>query len=630
MSSKLVHVLAPALLILVGVPIPAWSQSPRLIRGALQGSGRPIPLPIIDACRCSATVFVRTAGGGLTQQPQTKLVTDVVGPGAPRDTCPVSSRLDVEWHAEPFAVTGYRYKLDEPDFIAVGPNVRSVTYDSVPPPVGTKVFTLGARGPAGTYTDSTRRFRLNYAPDTWWSGPDPNSPSLQTKPNGERYALLVGGRLSSAIVGSLLSDDSTQVFPAARPERRTFFEIWKDTVYVRQEGDTVHMNSWAAFHGGGFDRDSRYAVRVSDLGRQLPGFPGGPVLEPGPANGSPVGFRFSTSVLLPQDIVYVYPTTTLFPDFDPNDVLMEPHIGGYQANLPAGRLIAVMRAEDGDGQRDLRVSDAVALVRRVENGTATPEEQALRSKVLTYYVDRAPYFLTGDPLFRPTPMQTFGTSQWNLNLIANDEDPWSIVDRRVGGPTGSLTLRRKIRVHGKDLQGNDLTYVDPNDYINQQNITVNVPANLKAGPCEIEVELCDCISCEVVPGSGRCIVARFAVIYAPPGEPTSMAAVAAPAGGLPAPKVTTRTLLFAPYPNPANRGATFRWNLAVESGVDVALYNLAGQRIRHLASGELPAGEHSRTWNGLDDAGQPVGAGLYFIRLRIHEGTLTRKVFVTR
>ena len=641
MSPRVAPVLASAWLVLVVLPVSGWAQSQRTpIRGALRGPHRPIPLPIIDECRCSAIVFARTPDGGLTQEPHTTFVTDVAGPGVPRDTCPATSGLDVHWHAGPHAVTGYRYKLDEPDFIAVGPGVTSVTYEALARPPGIRVFTVGARGPATqSYTDSTRRFQLNYAPDTWWAGPDRDSPSLVVKPNGERYALLVGGRLPSGIVGSLLSDDSTQVLPALRPERLTFFEIWKDTVFARQDGDTVHMNSWVLFHGGGFDRDSRYAVRISDEARGFPGFPGGPVYEPGPANGSPAGLRFSPEILLDhQGIRVAYPTTQLLPSADIHG-FPALNIGAYFAAYPAGRFFAVARAEDGDRVRDPRVAQGgIDLVLRIENGTATPEEQALRSKVLTFYVDRAPYFLTGNPLFRPTPAQRFETPQWNLSLVATDEDPFAFNTRPLpGGPSGSLTLRRKIKVLGKDLQGNDFTYVDPNVYVNQQNITVNVPANLRPGPCEIEVELCDCELCESVPGKGRCIVTRFPVIYGPPGMPGAVAAAASPAGGpaspagaWPAPTIAPRTALFAPYPNPASRGTTIRWSLAVEGDFDLELYNLAGQRVRRVASGRLPEGEHSRVWDGLDDAGRPVGAGLYFILLRAHQTTLARKAFVTR
>ena len=607
---------------------------------------RPIPLPIFEQCRCSATVFVRTAGGGLTPRLQTTFVTDVYGTGAPRDTCPVSSRLDIEWHAEPHAATGYRYRLavgpvngfPPQNFIEVGPNVKSAAYDSLPYPPLIEVFTLGVRGPAGTYTDSTRRFKVNYPPDSWWAGPDRDSPSLMTKPNGERYTLLAGdGHLASGIVGSLLSDDSTQVLPALRPERLTFFEIWKDTVYARQEGDTVHLNSWVIFHGGGFDSDSRYAVRVSDEAHQYPGFPGGPVYEPGPANGSAAGMRFTARVALDQGYVVAYPKTQLLPMFEAGYV-PALNIGAYSGAVYAGRFFSVAIAEDGNGSQDLRAASngGIDLVQRVENGTATPEEQALRSKVLTFYVDRPPYFLAGDELFRPTPSQRFTTPQWTLNLIAADDDPRSFLDRRVGGPTGSVTLRRTIKVLGKDLQGNDLTYVDPNVYLNQQNITVNVPANLRPGSCEIEVELCDCDQCEAIPGSGRCVVSQFPVVYAPPASPNTVVAAAspaggpAPAGGLPAPAIAPRTLLFAPHANPASRGVTIRWSLAEAGDIDLELFNVAGQRVRRLASEPAPAGEHSRIWDGLDDAGRPVAAGLYFIRLRAPGATLMRKIFVAR
>ena len=113
------------------------------------------------------------------------------------------------------------------------------------------------------------------SPDTWLAGPDPNRNDVwQTTGRGEKYVLLVGGRLPGAgIPGSLLSRDSVDLLPALREEHRTFAEVWKDTVFLRTDGDTVHMNSWVVFHTGGFDRDSKYRVSVSALARQLPEFP---------------------------------------------------------------------------------------------------------------------------------------------------------------------------------------------------------------------------------------------------------------------------------------------------------------------------------------------------------------------
>jgi hypothetical protein len=425
--------------------------------------------------------------------------------------------------------------------------VQSVDYhtgippDTIPPSPGLKLFVLRAVDQALGTRDSTRRFQLNYAPETWWSGPDPNSPSLTTKPNGEKYVTMPNGRLTAPIIGSLFSDDSVNVMPALRPRqtdyrKNTFFEMWKDTLWVRKEGDTVHFNSWVIVHNGGFDRDSRYGVRVSPLARDpnfFPDFPGGPVLTPGPPNGSPIGFRsLLVMSMTPDDSRSGFAQTGLYPIFDPNDVFNKPEIAGYHPILKAGRAFLTAQAEDADGDRDKRVQnccgDGRALVLSIENGTATPDERTLRDQVLTFYTDYPPYFMTNSPLFRPrtTAVDTFNTNLWDLRLVANDDDPWSFATATggTGGPSNVLTLRRTLRVHGKDVQGNDVVYEDPVQYLNQQQINLLVPAFFASGPCALEVELCDCDKCEEQPGTGRCITLQIPVYYnkSAPAQPASM------------------------------------------------------------------------------------------------------------
>ena len=390
----------------------------------------PAPAPVIDLCRCSRTVLERDIDGGPIPRTTIRDVTEAGDPLTfPRDTCPIGGRLEVKWHAEPPGAVRWRYNLQEPDWVSVPAGVRGVTYenlafsvghpDTIWPGQGThQTFALQAIGPQGSVRETTRSFVLNFPPDSWFSGPDPSSPSLLTKPNGERFALLVNG-VPPAISGSLLSPDSTLVMPSRRVDRRTFFEIWDDTVFVRQEGDTVHMGSWLLFHGGGFDRDSEYRVRVTPEGQQLPGFPGGPVLTPGPANGSPSGFRHQVMMsLTPLGRPSITGVSNLYPVFDPNDVFHQPRIGGYSPAFQAGRAFAVFYAVDGDGAQDRRIENPRDLVLRIENGTATPYEMTLGSKVLTYEVDRAPWFVTDSPVFRPRHLESFSTVDWALNLIA--------------------------------------------------------------------------------------------------------------------------------------------------------------------------------------------------------------------
>jgi hypothetical protein len=49
-----------------------------------------------------------------------------------------------------------------------------------------------------------------------------------------------------------------------------------------------------------------------------------------------------------------------------------------------------------------------------------------------------------------------------------------------------------------------------------------------------------------------------------------------------------------------------------------------------LAEGALPAGPASRLWDGRDEAGHQVPAGVYFYRLEAGGEVLTRKLLVIR
>ncbi len=508
------------------------------------------PIPVIEECRCIGKIYLLNPGGGVTPKDDTTYVTDVDDHNnpTPRDTCPSGSWLHVKWHGEvqipQTTITGYRYKLDEPRFIEVGPEVHEVSYnsgiapDTIPFSTGRKIFVLRVVDEAFGTRDSTRRFQHNYSPDTWFSGPDLNSISLTAKPvrnRVEHYAVLTAGLLTAPVLGSFMSPDSTQILPALRPDRPTFFEIWKDTLWARSDGDTIHLNSWVVLYGGGYDKDSKYAVKVNPIMRSLDDqgnykFPGfiaqdGPVLASGPANGSPIGFRsIVTMSLTPENSPSRTALSGLYPIFDPNDVFNLPRIGGYHPIFLAGRAFAVMQAEDSDGDRDRRIVDGRDLVNAYESGLLPPDEQSLRRKVLSFYVDKPPYFVTSNPVFRPrvSVVDTFTSLLWDLRIVGADDDPYQ-PGTAPGGPSSVVTLRLRFKVHGKSLAGDDIVFDDGKPYVNQQNVNLLVPAFLAGGMCTLEVQLCDCETCEDNPGTGRCVTLNIPVYYArsAPAEPTS-------------------------------------------------------------------------------------------------------------
>ena len=80
------------------------------------------------------------------------------------------------------------------------------------------------------------------------------------------------------------------------------------------------------------------------------------------------------------------------------------------------------------------------------------------------------------------------------------------------------------------------------------------------------------------------------------------------------------------YPNPFNAQTVIGYTLPRASHVEVAIYNILGQRVRTLIDEIQPAGHHHVQWDGSDDGGRPLASGLYFCRMRAEEFTEARKM----
>ncbi len=49
--------------------------------------------------------------------------------------------------------------------------------------------------------------------------------------------------------------------------------------------------------------------------------------------------------------------------------------------------------------------------------------------------------------------------------------------------------------------------------------------------------------------------------------------------------------------------------------VELAVFNLAGQKVATLVEGERAAGRYRVRWDGRDGAGRPLASGVYLYRL---------------
>jgi uncharacterized membrane protein len=87
---------------------------------------------------------------------------------------------------------------------------------------------------------------------------------------------------------------------------------------------------------------------------------------------------------------------------------------------------------------------------------------------------------------------------------------------------------------------------------------------------------------------------------------------------------------LAAWPNPTRGPMTLRFTLPRAADGTLTIHDSAGRLVRRLASGVLAAGAQEITWDGRDDKGAPVAAGIYFSHLVAGDVHDTRKLVVMR
>ena len=78
-------------------------------------------------------------------------------------------------------------------------------------------------------------------------------------------------------------------------------------------------------------------------------------------------------------------------------------------------------------------------------------------------------------------------------------------------------------------------------------------------------------------------------------------------------------------PNPFNASTTISFRVPSSeegSAVELAIYNMSGQKVRTLLRGEVSEDRTTVTWDGRDSFGHPVASGTYIYRLLVDGGRL--------
>ena len=90
------------------------------------------------------------------------------------------------------------------------------------------------------------------------------------------------------------------------------------------------------------------------------------------------------------------------------------------------------------------------------------------------------------------------------------------------------------------------------------------------------------------------------------------------------------TSLDGNYPNPFNPTTTIKFGLHEVQVVSLNVYNIKGEKVRTLVSGELEAGYHSLVWDGRDESGKPAASGVYFYKMKADKFLQTKKMILMK
>jgi len=84
------------------------------------------------------------------------------------------------------------------------------------------------------------------------------------------------------------------------------------------------------------------------------------------------------------------------------------------------------------------------------------------------------------------------------------------------------------------------------------------------------------------------------------------------------------------YPNPFNAATVIEYKLPRACHVEIAIFNLSGQRIATLVKKNYQAGSFRTRWDGNDEISRPVSSGVYFYQLKAGAFIATQKMILIR
>lgn len=84
------------------------------------------------------------------------------------------------------------------------------------------------------------------------------------------------------------------------------------------------------------------------------------------------------------------------------------------------------------------------------------------------------------------------------------------------------------------------------------------------------------------------------------------------------------------YPNPFNPSTTIKLKLEVTGKIELAIYNIKGQKVKTLMDCTTAPGTYECNWNGKDETGKTVSSGQYVVKLKQNGKETATKIMLLK
>ena len=92
----------------------------------------------------------------------------------------------------------------------------------------------------------------------------------------------------------------------------------------------------------------------------------------------------------------------------------------------------------------------------------------------------------------------------------------------------------------------------------------------------------------------------------------------------------TKEFTYSVLPTISKKSIQINLTVNRSTLTEVSIFSITGRKITTLLSENLKPGKHTILWNGMATSGERVPSGIYFIKTRVGEKTVTKKVSILR